>query len=68
MRELSKLNRSEVQQRLIKHYDDVYAWFMFPALLLLLIELSLSERRKRPLGDSPALARSERTNKKEALA
>lgn len=64
MRELGKLNRSEVGKRLIKHYDDVYEWFLFPALLLLLFELSLSERRKR---GAATPAQRARTNEKEVL-
>lgn len=45
-KELAKLTRSEIKSRLIKHYDDVYEWFVFPALLLLLVETSLADRRR----------------------
>jgi Ca-activated chloride channel family protein len=46
LKAMSKLTRSRAESRLVKHYDDVYEWFLFPAFLLLLIELSLSERRR----------------------
>ncbi len=48
--QLAGLKRTESKSRLIKHYDDVFAWFLFPAFLLLLLEGCLSERRKlRPV-------------------
>ncbi len=50
--ELRKLKRSEAQTRLIKQYDDVYPWFLFPAFLLLLVEACL--RETRGLGARPA--------------
>jgi Ca-activated chloride channel family protein len=68
MQELGKLNRSEVDKRLIKHYDDVYEWFLFPALMLLLLEMSLSERRRqRPIRRGTLNRRSPASNQ-EALA
>jgi Ca-activated chloride channel family protein len=45
--ELSKLTKSEIESRLVKHYDEVFQWFLLPALLLLLIDACLGERRKR---------------------
>ncbi|MCC6746065.1 MAG: VWA domain-containing protein [Deltaproteobacteria bacterium] len=45
--ELEKLTRSEIKSRLVKHYDEVYPWFLFPALLCLILELLLSDRRRR---------------------
>jgi len=45
---LDKLTRSEIKSRLIKHYDDVFAWLVAPAFLLLLLELGLTDRRKVP--------------------
>lgn len=51
---LAKLKRSEVESRLIKHYDEVYFFFLFPAFLLLLIDVCLSERRRQ--GDREAWA------------
>lgn len=44
--ELEKLQRSEIDSRLVKHYDEVFHWFLFPALLLLLLELCLGDRRR----------------------
>lgn len=43
---LEPLNRSAVDARLVRHYDEVYAFFVWPAFLLLLGELCLSERRR----------------------
>ncbi len=43
---LKKLKRAESKARLIKHYDEAYAWFLFPAFLLLLLEACLPERRR----------------------
>jgi Ca-activated chloride channel family protein len=47
LKEVGKLKRAEAQSRLIKQYDDVYAWFLFPAFLLLLVETCLRESRPR---------------------
>jgi Ca-activated chloride channel family protein len=49
---LAKLKRSEIKSRLIKHYDEIYFFFLFPAFLLLLIDVCLSERRRQ--GDREA--------------
>ena len=48
--ELAKLSKSEIKARLVKHYDEAFHWFLFPALLLLLGELCLSDRRLAPYG------------------
>lgn len=45
--ELHKLKRAESQSRLIRHYDEVYALFLLPGFLCLLIEACLRERRWR---------------------
>jgi Ca-activated chloride channel family protein len=50
MEQISKLKRAESKTRLIRHYDEVYAWFLFPGLFLLLLETCLSERRRVPIG------------------
>jgi Ca-activated chloride channel homolog len=44
--QLSSLKRAEGKSRLIKHYDEVYAWFLFPGFLLLLLEACLPDRRR----------------------
>jgi Ca-activated chloride channel homolog len=46
LREVAKLKHSESQSRLIRHYDEVYAWFLLPGFLLLLTEACLRERRR----------------------
>jgi Ca-activated chloride channel family protein len=46
--EVSKFKKSESKSRLIKHYDEVYSWFLLPGFLLLLLELCIRERRRRP--------------------
>ena len=43
---LAGLKRSELASRLVKHYDEVYQWFLFAAFLMLLLEACLSERRQ----------------------
>lgn len=45
--EISKLKKSESKSRLIRHYDEVYMWFLLPGFLLLLIEACIPERRRR---------------------
>ena len=47
--QLGQLKRSESKSRLIKHYDEVYTWFLWPAFLLLLLEAWLKEIRRRPI-------------------
>jgi Ca-activated chloride channel family protein len=51
--ELAKLKRSEARTRLIKQYDDVYPWFLFPAFLLLLLEACLRESRPGQVRAAP---------------
>lgn len=46
LKELAKLKKSEVESRLVKHYDEAYQWVLWPAFLLLLIETLLSDRRR----------------------
>ena len=45
MHELKQLKRTEARSRLIKHYDEVYHWFLLPGLLLLLLEACVRERK-----------------------
>ena len=49
LRELAKLKKTESKARLIKHYDEVFHWFLLPAFLLLLLEATIRERREVPL-------------------
>lgn len=51
---LERLNRSAIDARLVRHYDEAYAWFVWPAFLLLLGELCLSERRRVRRGEQGA--------------
>jgi hypothetical protein len=44
--ELDKLHRSETKARLIRHYEDLPEWILFPAFLLLLVEACLGDRRR----------------------
>jgi len=52
--EVSKLKKSESKSRLIRHYDEVYALFLLPGFLLLLLELCLADRRRVPAELAPA--------------
>jgi Ca-activated chloride channel family protein len=45
-KEIGKLKKSESQSRLIRHYDEVYLWFLLPGFLLLLLQQLLPERRR----------------------
>ena len=46
LEEVSTLKRAESKSRLIKHYDEVYVWFLLPGFLLLLVEACLGDRRR----------------------
>ncbi|MGD0838267.1 MAG: tetratricopeptide repeat protein, partial [Polyangia bacterium] len=43
---LARLKRTDSETRLVKQYDEVYAYLLWPALLLLLIEACLGESRR----------------------
>ena len=43
---LAGLKRTENESRLVKQYDEVFEYLLVPALLLLLIEACLGERRR----------------------
>jgi len=45
---LSKLPKSEHQEKLIKQYQDRYQWPLGLAMLLLVLEMLLPERRREP--------------------
>jgi Ca-activated chloride channel homolog len=43
---LAGLKRTENEARLVKQYDEVFEWFLFPAFLLLVAEACMSERKR----------------------
>ena len=45
---LAGLKRTESESRLVRQYDEVFEYLLFPALLLLLVDACLGERRRRP--------------------
>jgi Ca-activated chloride channel family protein len=47
MEHLERLKKGDLDQRVVHQPEEVYHWFLFPALLLLLLETCLSERRRR---------------------
>jgi len=47
LKELASLQRSEAKARLIRHYDDIPQWLLFPAFLLLLWEVCLPDRKRK---------------------
>jgi Ca-activated chloride channel family protein len=47
---LARLKRTENDTRLVKQYDEVYEYLLLPALLLLLVEACMGERRRGPVG------------------
>jgi Ca-activated chloride channel homolog len=50
---LAGLKRTESEARLVKQYDEIYELLLVPALLLLLVEACLGERRrKRPAANA----------------
>jgi tetratricopeptide (TPR) repeat protein len=44
---LAGLKRTEADARLVRQYDEVFVYLLLPALLLLVIEACLGERRRR---------------------
>lgn len=44
--ELGKLKQGDLEQRIVRRYREAYAWVLFPAFLLLVVEACLSDRRK----------------------
>ena len=47
---LMGLKRTASESKLVKHYDEIFEYLLLPAFLLLAIEISLSDRRRRPAG------------------
>src|SRR6478735_4382614 len=45
-RALAGLKRNEADARLVREYDEVFEWLLVPALLLLVAEACVSERRR----------------------
>jgi Ca-activated chloride channel family protein len=52
---LAGLKRTESESRLVKQYDEVYQYLLLPALLLLIIEACLGERRRKVASAQPLL-------------
>lgn len=53
---LARLKRTENETRLVKQYDEIYEYLLVPALLFLLVEACMGERRRRkPVGAQAAL-------------
>ena len=50
---LAGLKRTESDSRLVRQYDEVFEYLLLPALLLLLVEACMSERRRK-IGKAPA--------------
>jgi Ca-activated chloride channel family protein len=44
---LATLKHTENEARLVKQYDEVYEWLVFPAFLFLVGEVCVNERRRR---------------------
>lgn len=51
---LGNLQRAEHEARLVRKYEEGYAWFLFPAFMLLLAEAALGDRRRAQPGLSAA--------------
>lgn len=46
--ELDKLKKGDLDERMVSIPKEAFQWLLFPAFMLLLIEVCLSERRRRP--------------------
>ncbi len=51
--QLSQLKRSQADTKMIRSYEDRFGWFLAAALLLLMIEAGLSERRRVVGAETP---------------
>jgi Ca-activated chloride channel family protein len=61
-RALAGLKRSEDDTRLVREYDEVFEWLLGPALLLLIGEACMNERRRRVAqAEAPAGAKEARS-------
>jgi len=47
LNELNSMEKKEFEDRVFTDYEDQYQWLLGPALLLLILNLFLSERQKR---------------------
>jgi Ca-activated chloride channel family protein len=47
---LARLKRTENETRLVKQYDEIYEYLLSPALLLLLFEACMGDRRRKAKG------------------
>lgn len=57
---LATMKKAEVDARLVKQYDEAFEWFVVPALLLLLAEAWVGERRRSARRRTAAAVQSER--------
>jgi Ca-activated chloride channel family protein len=55
-RGLASLPKSEVRERLVRHYHEQFQWPLAAAILLLVVEMFLPERRSLPPRSIPAKA------------
>ena len=46
--QLRRLKRGDLDERVVHQPKEVYQWLLFPALLLLILEACVSERRRVP--------------------
>ena len=53
---LANLQRAEHEARVVRRYDEGYAWFLFPAFMLLLLEAVTGDRRRSAAPSAPAAA------------
>ncbi len=54
---LANLQRAEHEARVVRRYDEGYAWFLFPAFMLLLLEAVTGDRKRSaaPIASAAAL-------------
>ncbi len=57
-RGLAPLPKTEYTARLVKHYHERFQWFLAPAILLLIAEVFLPERKRAARPAGPARARA----------
>ena len=51
---LANLQRAEHEARVVRRYDEGYAWFLFPAFMLLLLEAVTGDRKRSAKAVPPA--------------
>jgi Ca-activated chloride channel homolog len=53
LEQLREVKRGDLEKRVVRQPRDIYQWFLFPAFLLLVLEVCLSDRRRRPAPGAP---------------